>query len=152
MTEVSPAYLSTPKLYAEQETKNMQIQMNQEFKIMSNIHPPNLDSSIFNADHPRLLDDVISVPRQSCHGRRHRSADHHVVAAQRPALDMADAFMTPITRPSPSCGIAPQLVARGIAPQTTFTSRRRPPTHMESAAPPLSLWIDKALIPSDSFG
>jgi hypothetical protein len=62
-------------------------------------------------------------------------------------VHVQDAFMTPITRPSPSRGIAPQLAARGIAPQTAFTSRRRPPTHMESAAPPSSLWIDKALRP-----
>jgi hypothetical protein len=39
---------------------------------------------------------------------------------QQPPLDMNDAFVTPITTPSPSCGIAPQPTARGIAPQTAL--------------------------------
>jgi hypothetical protein len=60
---------------------------------------------------------------------------------------MASAFVMPITMPSSSCGIAPQPAARGIASQTTFTSRHRPPTHMGTAAPLSPPWIGRALIP-----
>jgi hypothetical protein len=76
-----------------------------------------------------VLDDALAAPitTPACH-------------THRPFLDMDDAFMTPITTSSSSCGIAPQPAARGIAPPTAFTSRRCPPPHMESAAPP---WIDK---------
>jgi hypothetical protein len=60
---------------------------------------------------------------------------------QQPPLDMNDAFMTPITTPSPSCGIAPQPAARGIAPQTAFTLHCRPPSRMESTEPAPPPWI-----------
>jgi hypothetical protein len=69
-------------------------------------------------------------------------------------LVVVDALAVPITtpscrtqRPSTSCGITPQPTANGIEPQTAFTSRRRPPTHMESAAPSSLPRIGRALIP-----
>jgi hypothetical protein len=79
-----------------------------------------------------VMDGVVATPTNmpSCR-------------TQWPPLDMADAFVSPITMPSPSCGIAPQPAARGIPPQTAFTSHHRPPTHMESSAPSSLSQIDR---------
>ena len=71
-----------------------------EIKIKANIHPPNLDSPIFNADHPQPLDDAITalhtLPWTDAIAAP-TSITMYSCRTRRPPLDMDDAVATPIT-------------------------------------------------------
>ncbi|XP_044361940.1 probable carboxylesterase 12 [Triticum aestivum] len=90
--------------------------------------------------HHLVVVDAVAAPitTSSCH-------------TQQPPHDVDDAFAAPITMlfapPSPSSGIAPQPDISGIAPSPASSSRRHPPPHMETTAPPSLSRTNLALIP-----
>ena len=68
----------------------MQIQI----KIRANIFPLNLDSLIFDADHPEPLDNTIAAPQPLV------GVDAVVAPVAMDHLVVDDALATPITTPS----------------------------------------------------